>query len=160
MASPAVTAAVVSAVLSSILGGGISYLVSSRVAKEQVHTQIQAENQQRLREWYERSIALAQRTSDDWWDVMTSGEKDYDVDAKTTFLDRRDELREHAARGKAIGADENVVTDLHRAADSLGHAVSELDSGKQLAKIEKENLLPTLDAIEEACEQKNGVSGG
>ena len=159
MVSPAVTAALVGAVVSAVLGGIVSYLVSSSVAKEQVQTQMELENDQRIREWYERSIALVQRTSDDWWDVMTSGEKDYDIDAQSTFLNRRDELREHAAKGRGLGVDEDIITDLHLAADSLSHGVSELDSGKQLAKIEKETLLPTLDSIEEACQQKDGVSG-
>lgn len=90
---------------------------------------------------------------------MNSHEKDYEVDAKSTFLDRRDELPEHAAKGQGPGVDEDVVQNLQQAARSLGHAVSELDSGKQLATIEKETLLPTLDAIEETCQQKDGVSG-
>lgn len=34
---------------------------------------------------------------------------------------------------------DDVVQHLQQAARSLGHAVSELDSGKQLATIEKEN---------------------
>jgi hypothetical protein len=155
MASTAVIAAVVSATLSSILGGGISYIVSSKVAKKQVQTQIALENEQRLCEWYEQSIALVQRTRDDWWEVMTSGEKDYEIDAKSTFLDRRDELREHAARGQGLGADEDVVQNLQQAASSIGHAVSELDSGKNLAVIEKETLLPTLHEVEEICKQKD-----
>lgn len=155
MVSSAVTAAIVGAVL----GGVVSYLVSSSVAKKQVQAQIKLENDQRVREWYERSIALAQRTEDDWWDVMPSGEKDYDIDAQTKFLNRRDELREHAAKGSGIGVDDAIVTDLRRAADSLGHAVNELDTGKQLAKIEKGALLPTLDSIENACKKKDGVSG-
>ncbi len=158
MVSPAVTAAIVGAFVSAVLGGIVSYLVSSSVAKEQVHTQMELENDQRIREWYERSIALVQRTSDDWWDVMASGEKDFDIDAESTLLNRRDEIREHAAKGRGLGVDDEIVTDLHRAADSLNHAVSELDSGKQLAKIEKETLLPTLDNIEEECQQKDGVS--
>ena len=153
MLSPAITASIVSALLSGI----ISYLVSRKVAKEQVQTQIQLENQQRLREWYERCIVLVKRTSDDWWEVMTSREKEYDIDAETKFLDRREELREHAARGKGLGADEEVVQDLQRAAGSLGHAVGELDSGKQLATIEKKTLLPTLDSIETACREKEIV---
>lgn len=89
---------------------------------------------------------------------MTSGEKDYDIDAKSTFLDRRDELREHAARGQGLGADEDVVQDLQQAARGLEHAVSELDSGKQLATIEKETLLPTLDSIEATCNEKDLLS--
>lgn len=86
---------------------------------------------------------------------MTSGERDYEIDAKSTFLDRRAELREHAARGQGLDADEDVIQNLQQAASSLGHAVSELDSGKNLATIEKETLIPTLDAIESVCEQKD-----
>lgn len=43
---------------------------------------------------------------------MASGEKDYDIDPKSTFLNRRDELREHAARGQVIGVDGDVVQNL------------------------------------------------
>jgi len=90
---------------------------------------------------------------------MNSHENDYDVDAESTFLDRRDELREHAARGRGLGVDDDVVTDLHHAAASLGHAVNELGSGKQLANIEKGTLMPVLDKIEATCQDKDGVPG-
>lgn len=149
---------VIAAIISTILGGGVSYFVSSSVAEDQVQAQMQLENEQRMQEWYERAIALAQRTSDDWWEVMTSGEKDYEVDAETIFIDRRDELREHAARGKGIGADEDVIVNIQQAAADLNYAVSQLDSGKQLASIEKESLLPALDTIEKKCNRKSVVS--
>jgi hypothetical protein len=154
MVSPVLLSSVVSAVLS----GGISYVVSSRVAEEQVEAQIQLENEQRLREWYEQTIALVQRTHDDWWDVMASGEKDYDVDAKEKFLTRRDELRQHAAQGRGMQADETVVYDLKKAADAIGYAVNDLDSGESLATIEKADLIPTLDSIEDACKEKDLLS--
>ncbi|TKX79539.1 hypothetical protein EXE53_15350 [Halorubrum sp. SD626R] len=145
--------AVIAALISSIFGGAVSYLVSNKVAKRQVQEEMKLENEQRMREWYERANALAERTNDDWWEVMTSGERDYEVDAKTIFLDRRDELREHAAQGKGLGADEAVIENLQQAAADLDFAISQLDSGKELASIEKESLLPTLDKIEEECNE-------
>jgi len=153
-----VSTVLISSIVSALLSGGISYVVSSKVAEEQVEAQIRLENEQRLRNWYEETIALVQRTSDDWWDVMTSGEKDYEVDAKEKFLNRRDELREHAAKGRGIQADEDIVQDLQTAASAIGHAVSELDSGKSLATIEKEQLIPTLNLIEDACKKKDLLS--
>lgn len=79
---------------------------------------------------------------------MASGEKDYDVDAQSKFLNRRDELREHAAKGRGLGVDETLVPDLRRAADSLRHTVDEHDSGKDLAKIEKGELyFPRFTAL-------------
>lgn len=152
-----VPSTVTASVISALLSGAISFFVSKRVAKEQAREQMRLEHQQRLREWYERCIALAQRTNDDWWEVMASGESDYDVDSEEIFLARRDELREHAARGQGLGADEEVVQNLKQASGHLNYATSKLDSGRKLADIEGD-LLPLLDLTEEMCEEKSDVS--
>lgn len=153
MASSAISAAVISAVLSGI----ISYFVSRKTATSQVRTQFEYQNMQKRKEWYEQAISLANRAEDDWWDAMGSGEKEYKVDAQSIFLERRDELREHAAKGEGLGVDVEVIVDLQGASDCFSQAANDLNSGADLATIEKKHLLPALDAVIEKSKEKEPI---
>lgn len=149
--------AAISAIISAIVSGAISYVVSSKVTKEKVETRIKLENEQRLKEWYERSVELARRTNDNWIDMMIGARRDYNMDIKDTFLNRHEELREHAARGEALGADKEVIQQLQKAARSLWDTVHQYDGGRSVADIETNSPIPTLESIEETCNQKESI---
>lgn len=149
--------ATISAIISAIVSGAISYVVSRKVTKEKMETRIKLENEQRLNEWYERSVELARRTNDNWVDMMVGARKDYNMDIKDTFLNRHEELREHAARGEALGADKEVIQQLQKAARSLWDTVYQYDGGRSVSDIETNSPIPTLESIEETCNQKESV---
>lgn len=141
---------------SAIVGGIVSYFVSRHVAKEKIRTEYDLQSQWDKREWYKHSGTLAELVEHDWWEVMTSGEADYEVESADIFVERRDELREHAAEGKTLGVNEDVVLNLEQAAADLNYAINNLNDGAELADIEKE-LLPVLDSIEAGSQNKVDV---
>ncbi len=128
--------------------------MAPRIAERKAEKQFELQNEQKRLDWYERAATLAERTEDDWWDVMNRGEARYEIDAVDIFRSRRDELREHAARGEAVGVDSDTTEMLQSAAADLNLAVNRLDDGHELAKIEKGSLLRTLDNIKSESKER------
>jgi len=55
---------------------------------------------------------MLDEANNDWWDVMTSQDKAWEVEPLDTFRERRNEIRQHAAEGKALGIDEDLLNRL------------------------------------------------
>jgi len=141
-------------ILGAAAGGAVSWYLAPRIAERKAEKQFELQNEQKRLDWYERAATLAERTEDDWWDVMNRGEARYEIDAVDIFRSRRDELREHAARGEAVGVDSDTTEMLQSAAADLNLAVNRLDDGHELAKIEKGSLLRTLDNIKSESKER------
>lgn len=123
-------------VLSSLLGGIVSYFVSKRVAADTAEKQYSMDSRRNRLEWHKKTRKLASLVEEDWFEVVTQSEAEYEVDDTDIFITRRDELREHAAEGKALNIDFDITQRLDQLAAELNVALNELDSGKQLAEIE------------------------
>jgi hypothetical protein len=139
--------------LGAIAGGIVSYFVSGKVARDQIKAQYSLQNKRERRDWYKRANELAELTLSDWYDVMTSGEVPHNVDATGKFDTRREELRRHAAVGQSLNVDYETVSKLEQAAADLSLALTQLNSGKDLADIEHE-LDPMLEEIQEESQEK------
>ncbi|MFD1513021.1 hypothetical protein [Halomarina rubra] len=148
-----IVASVFGALAGAIAGGAISYVVSLRVAKEQVEAQYGSQTRRARYDWYTQANALAEVTEADWYDVMNRREVDHDVRPVERFTNRRDELRDHAAKGGPLDVDEQVVDGLEQLAADLNHALTQLDSGVKLAAIERE-LHPTIEQVQETANQQ------
>lgn len=137
------------AVISAILSGFISWRVAIRTTERRIELQ----QEQREREWYEKAVTLLDEANNDWWDVMNSQNKVWEVESLDTFRERRDEIRQHTAEGRALGIDEDLLNRLRSIAATFRAAAGKLQSGEALAKIEKESLMPEMERVEKT--QKN-----
>jgi len=144
---------VATTLLGAVAGGIVSYFVSGKVARDQIEAQYNLRNKRERRDWYKKANELAELTLSDWYDVMSSGEVDHDVDATGKFDTRREELRKHAAVGQSLNVDYDVVSNLEQAAADLSLALTQLDSGKDLAEIEH-RLDPMLEEVQEESQEK------
>lgn len=140
-------------VLSVGLGGLVSYCVSKKIAAETAEKQYEMENRRNRLNWYKQTSKLAARTEDDWWEVMNRGEAKYEVNATEIFTTRRDKLREQAAEGETLNVNFDTTQDLNQLAAEIDLALNKLDSGGELAEIEK-RLLPIVDDLDSKAEKK------
>lgn len=147
------TTSVATTLLGAIAGGIVSYFVSGKVARDQLEAQYNLQNKRERRNWYQKANELAELASSDWYDVMTSGEVDHDVNAVEKFQNRRETLRKHAAVGHSLDVEYEVVSKLEQAASNFNLALAHLDSGTDLADIEHQ-LNPLLDDIIEESQGK------
>lgn len=85
---------------------------------------------------------------------MNSDEKEWDVEPVDTFRERRDEIRQHAAEGKALGIDEDLINRLRSIAGSFEAATATLQSGEALAQIENQALMPEMRRVEQTVEKQ------
>lgn len=132
----------------------LSGLISWRVAIRTTERRIELQQERREREWYEKTVTIIDQANDDWWDVMASHEKAWEVEPLDTFQNRRDEIRQHAAEGKALGINEELLNRLRSIAGSFEIAADSLQSGEDLAKIEKGSLMPEMQRVEETVEER------
>ena len=144
---------VATTLLGAAAGGIVSYIVSGRVAREQIEAQYSLQNKRERREWYKKANELAELASSDWYDIMNSGEVDYEVSSTETFQSNREELRKHAAVGQSLDVDYEIVSELEQAAANFKLALSHLDSGTDLAAIEHE-LIPMLNKVQEESQEQ------
>ncbi|MFC6836655.1 hypothetical protein [Halomarina ordinaria] len=148
-----IEASVFGALTGAVAGGLISYFVSSKVAKKQAKTQYNYQIQRTRHDWYTQANTLAELTEHDWYDVMNQSEVDQETQPADRFIPRIEELRNHAARGKSLDVNGDVVDGLEQLAADLSAALTVMGSGDDLWMIEHE-MHPVIDQVREKATQR------